>query len=219
MEALSDTLGVTTAAAVATGTNLLVISAVGPPLPFQMTLPIGQLVPFAPPLGAAHVAWSPRREIEAWLDRSPRALSESERQHFRAALEAVREHGYSVTLNDRVGIEFGLAVGQFAIHPESRNAHSRRDELIGELGTNYLPVTLEDGRIYRLTQVSAPVFDHTGTVAMVVLAIAVGLELATDQIVAYAETVRAAAARLTQAIGGVSADATSVTPDLTRFGT
>jgi hypothetical protein len=164
------------------------------------------MVPFVPPLGAAFVAWAPRAEVEAWLDRSPRRLSASERRHFRAALEAVREHGYSVTLAVRVGVELGLPVEQVASHSGSRGARSRRDELFGELGTAYLPAALAEGHTYRLTQVSAPVFDHAGAVAMVVLAIPAGLELATDQIATYAETLREAAARLTRAIGGVAAD-------------
>jgi DNA-binding IclR family transcriptional regulator len=74
--------------------------------------------------------------------------------------------------------------------------------MISNLGTSYLPVELEAGRTYRLTQVSAPVFDHDGAVAMVILGIAVGLELVTEQIAAYGERVRLAGQRLTTAIAG-----------------
>lgn len=202
MEALSESLGVTTAAAIASGSHLVVISAVGPPQPFQASLPVGQRVPFAPPLGAAFIAWSTDLEIDEWLDRAPRRLSDGERQHFLSALAAVREHGYSVTLNDPAGRQFAEAVEQVAIHPESHEAQERRDQMISNLGTSYLPAEFEEGRTYRLTQVSAPVFGHDGTVAMVVLGIAVGLELSTDQLAAYGERVRQATDRLTEAIGG-----------------
>jgi DNA-binding IclR family transcriptional regulator len=205
MEALSESLGVTTAAAIASGSHLIVISAVGPPQPFQASLPVGQRVPFAPPLGAAFIAWSTDLEIDEWLDRAPRPLSDGERQHFVAALAAVREHGYSVTLNDPAGREFAEAVEQVAIHPESHEAQQRRDQMISNLGTSYLPAAFEEGRTYRLTQVSAPVFGHDGTVAMVVLGIAVGLELSTEQLAAYGQRVRQATDRLTEAIGGIGA--------------
>ena len=134
MEALSQSLGVTTAAAIVAGTHLVVIAGVGPPQPFYASLPVGQRVPFAPPLGAAFIAWSPDPEIEEWLDRAPRRLSDGERQHFLAALAAVREHGYSVTLNDQANRQFAEAVEQVAIHPESqkrRRAGTRRSATSG----------------------------------------------------------------------------------------
>lgn len=202
MEALSEDLGVATAAAIASGASLVVISASGPAQPFQSSLPVGQRVPFAPPLGAAFIAWAPEVEIEEWLDRAPRPLDASARAHFVAALATVRQHGYSVTLHDPAGTAFVAAVEEAATHPESGEARARRDQLIGNLGTSYLPVELEAGRIYRLTQLSAPVFDHGGAVAMVILGIAVGLELMTEQIAAYGERVRLAAQRLTTAIAG-----------------
>jgi DNA-binding IclR family transcriptional regulator len=110
-----------------------------------------------------------------------------------------------VTLNDPAGREFAEAVEQVAIHPESHEAQQRRDQMISNLGTSYLPAAFEEGRTYRLTQVSAPVFGHDGTVAMVVLGIAVGLELSTEQLAAYGQRVRQATDRLTEAIGGIGA--------------
>jgi len=205
MESLSESLGLTTAAAIASGSHLVVIAGVGPPQPFQASLPIGQRVPFAPPLGAAFIAWSPESEIDEWLDRAPRALSDGERRHFLAALAAVRQHGYSVTLDDPAGRQFAEAVEQAAIHPESHEAQVRRDETISNLGTSYLPAAFEEGRTYRLTQISAPVFGHDGSVAMVVLGIAVGLELTTEQIAAYGTRLRAATDRLTESISGSAA--------------
>jgi DNA-binding IclR family transcriptional regulator len=117
-------------------------------------------------------------------------------------LDAVREHGYSVTLDDPAGRQFAEAVEQAAIHPESPEAQARRDQTISNLGTSYLPAAFEEGRTYRLTQISAPVFGHDGTVAMVVLGIAVGLEVTTEQIAAYGRRLREATDRLTEAIGG-----------------
>lgn len=202
MEALARALGVTAVAAVASGTSLVIADAVDPPRPFHMALPVGQRVPFAPPLGAAFIAWASETEVEAWLARAPRPLSAAERHHLLDALAVVRRHGYSVTLDRPETRRFAEAFEEAATHPQSRMARSRRDELLGELTVEMLPVTLEPGRVHRLTQVSAPVFGSDGGVAMILLGSAVGLEASAGEVAAHGERISAAAGRLTRAYGG-----------------
>jgi DNA-binding IclR family transcriptional regulator len=200
MEEVSDALGVTAVAAVAAGTNLLVIATMSPPQSFQVTLPVGQMVPYAPPLGAAFIAWSPKREIDAWLDRSPTRLTDEQRVHYGEALAAVRQQGFSVTLRGPLeGVFDPPSVGaqkdvgeEFSLPPSQR---------IGEFGNSYLPTKLVEGRTYRLTQLSAPVFDRSRAVSMVLIGVAVGLELTTGQIAAYGDRLLQAAGRLEEAIG------------------
>ncbi len=198
MEALSAALGVTTVAAVSAGSHLVAISTVSPAQSFQVSLPVGQMVPFAPPLGAAFIAWSTKREIEAWLDRAPRRLTEDERQHFGEALSVVREQGYSVTLSEPLGRHLGREVD-----PTAEATPLPPSEPIGKFGGVYLPTSLVEDRTYRLTQLSAPVFDRTGVVSLVILGVAVGLELTTAQIASYGDQVRQAASRLELAIGRI----------------
>lgn len=204
LEALADELGVTTVASVAVGQHMVVVSAMGPPRPFQLSLPVGQLVPFMPPLGAAFVAWAGPDEIDAWLDRSPTPLPADDRVRLVTALEHVRQVGYSVTLDVPVAPELRRTIQQLGRAPDAAEVRSRRDELFGQLGSTYLPTAIEEGRTHRLSQVSSPVFDPAGTVVMVVVVVAVGLELATDEIAAVGERVRSAAARLTALVGGRS---------------
>jgi DNA-binding IclR family transcriptional regulator len=201
MEEVSDALGVTAVAAVAAGTNLLVIATMSPPQSFQVTLPVGQMVPYAPPLGAAFIAWAPKREIDAWLDRSPQRLTDEQRVHYGEALEAVRTQGFSVTLRGPLEGEFGPPPAgdqekayddEFSLPPSQR---------IGKFGNSYLPTKLVEGRTYRLTQLSAPVFDRSGAVSLVLIGVAVGLELTTSQIGVYGKRLLQAAARLEEAIG------------------
>jgi DNA-binding IclR family transcriptional regulator len=197
MESLSEALGVTTVAAVSAGSHLVAISTVSPPQSFQVSLPVGQMVPYSPPLGAAFIAWSTKREIEAWLDRAPQTLTEAERLHYGEALALVRDQGYSVTLAEPLGRRLGgepsgPAVEAVLLPPS---------EPIGEFGGVYLPTSLVEDRTYRLTQLSAPVFDRAGVVSLVILGVAVGLELTMPQIAAYGDRVRQAASRLELAIG------------------
>jgi DNA-binding IclR family transcriptional regulator len=201
MESLSDSLGITTVAAVSAGSHLVVIATVSPPQSFQVTTPIGQMVPFAPPLGAGFIAWAPKREVDAWLDRAPRRLTEDERLHFVEALSAVRDNGYSVTLYDPLGRRLSQKKGRRTDPDEAAAFTLPPSEPIGEFAGTYLPTKLIDGRTYRLTQLSAPVFDQTGAVSLVILGVAVGLELTTAQIHAYGDRVRQAATRLEHAMG------------------
>ena len=205
LEELSEALGVMTVGAIRVGAQMLVISTIGPTQPFHGSLPVGDTVPFAPPLGAAFIAWSSPPEIEDWLDSSPRPLTEPERGYFRRALATVRSQGYSVTLSIPPSRQLAGTVGRDPGASGAEATRIRRDALIGELGTPYLPERLEAGRSYSLTQVSAPVFDHTGSVAMVILGIAVGRELTSDQVAAYGQRLRQSAQRLTRSIGGSDA--------------
>ena len=80
---------------------------------------------------------------------------------------------------------------------------TRRDELIRRLAdVDYLPTHFEPGVTYRITQISAPVFDHSGEVTMMLAVTAIGLELGLPGILQHGRTVRAAADRVTAAIGG-----------------
>jgi DNA-binding IclR family transcriptional regulator len=204
LEVLTETLGLTTAAAVTAGSHLVLISTASPPHAFQVTLPIGQMVPFAAPLGAAFVAWAPREEVDAWLDRAPLQSGEAHRQYFDAALAAVREQGYSVTLTDPRGRALAEAIERYGDHSDLQSNRSEHAEALGEFDMTFLPASLEKGRTYRLTQVSAPVFDPAGNVAMVVLCVAVGLELTSEQIAIHGDAVRHAADRLTQLIANTT---------------
>jgi DNA-binding IclR family transcriptional regulator len=197
MESLSESLGVTSVAAVSAGSHLVAISTVSPPQSFQVSLPVGQMVPYAPPLGAAFIAWASKREIDAWLDRAPRSLTEEERLHYGEALALVRDQGYSVTLAEPLGRHLGGEPDE----PPVEAALLPPSEPIGDFGGVYLPTSLVEGRTYRLTQLSAPVFDRAGIVSLVILGVAVGLELTTPQIAAYGRRVRQAASRLELAIG------------------
>jgi DNA-binding IclR family transcriptional regulator len=204
LEVLTDKLGLTTAAAVTAGSHLVLISTASPPHAFQVTLPIGQMVPFAAPLGAAFVAWAPSQEVDAWLDRAPHQFGEAHRRYFDAALAAVRDQGYSVTLTDPHGRALAEAIARYGNPSHIQSDPPGSTEALGEFDMTFLPAALEKGRTYRLTQVSAPIFDPAGSVAMVVLCVAVGLELTSEQIAIHGDAVRKAADRLSQRIANTT---------------
>jgi DNA-binding IclR family transcriptional regulator len=181
----------------------VIVAATSPPRPFSVALPAGQTVPFVPPLGAPFVAWSPAEDIEGWLARSPSPLDADGRQHLLEALALVRSLGFGVTFDNTVRVSLGEAVATLAEHPDADDVRARRDDLIRRLSqVEYLPTQLDPETTYRVTQISAPVFDHNGEVVMMMAAAALGVELRLPGIRQYGEAVRAAADRVTTSIGG-----------------
>jgi DNA-binding IclR family transcriptional regulator len=203
MERLSEALLLQVIGAVPAGARLVIVAATSPPRPFSVALPAGQTVPFVPPLGAPFVAWSPAEDVEDWLARSPTPLDPAGRQHLLDALALVRSLGFGVTFDNTVRVSLGEAVATLAEHPEADDVRARRDDLIRRLSqVEYLPTQLDPETTYRVTQISAPVFDHNGEVVMMMAAAALGVELRLPGIRQYGEAVRAAADRVTTSIGG-----------------
>jgi DNA-binding IclR family transcriptional regulator len=203
MEALSRALLLPILAAAQAGGRLIVVAATASPRPFSVALPLGQSVPCIPPLGAAHVAWSPASEIDAWIARAPAPVGPVERSALLRALELIRSVGFSVTLDSSVREELGDAVAMLEAHPEADDVRARRDALIGQLAhADYLLEHLDEDRTYRVTQMSAPVFDHSGEVVLTLVATAIGVELGLSGVLSHGGALRAAADRVTRAIRG-----------------
>jgi DNA-binding IclR family transcriptional regulator len=203
MERLSETLLLPVLGAVQAGSRLVVVAATALPRPFAVSLPSGQAVPFVPPLGAAYVAWSSADDVEAWLARAAEPVDARERRQFLDALELIRSLGFGVTIESSVREELGDTVAALAEHPNADDVRARRDELIRRLAhADYLPTQLDPHVTYRVTQMSAPVFDHDGEVAMLLAVTTIGLGLGLPGILTYGRAVRAAADRITRAIGG-----------------
>jgi len=203
MERLSETLLLPVLGAVQAGGRLVVVAATASPRPFAVSLPSGQAVPFVPPLGAAYVAWSPDEDVEAWLARSPEPVDETERRQLLGALELIRSLGFGVTLESPVRKELGDAIAALTEHPDADEVRARRDQLIRRLAhADYLPTRLDPDVTYRVTQMSAPAFDHNGEVAMLLAVTTIGLELGVPGILTHGRAVRAAADGVTRAIGG-----------------
>ena len=203
MERLAEALLMPVLGAVQAGSRLVVVASTPSPRPFGVSLPMGHAVPFVPPLGAAYVAWSSPDAVEEWLARAPEPLTPDERAHVAAALALIRELGFGVTLDSGVRVELGDTIATLVEHPDADEVRARRDELIRRLaGRDYLPTRFAPDATHRITQISAPVFDHHEEVVMIVAVTAIGLELGRAGILQHGRAVRAAADRVTVAIGG-----------------
>jgi DNA-binding IclR family transcriptional regulator len=165
-------------------------------------------LPLMPPLGAVWMAWSDRPWIEAWLARTATAEAVGPSQ---AALPAIRRDGYAVT---RASPELRLLSRPLLPGgpPPSGTTGSRHrrptpDEvraLLAALGRQHLLlIDVDDAGSYRIADVAAPVFDASGTAALVVALSGLDdVELGGTEIRALGARVAATAEALTAAVGG-----------------
>lgn len=170
---------------------------------FGLRTRAGEAVPLAAPFGAVFVAWAPGSAVEQWLDRRP-ALGEEERAHYRRALAAVRERGYSITVAD-LRPELAEVFEQRVDEPDDADVVAARDLAIRELPhREYLPAELDLAEPRRVNQVSAPVFDRTGRVAIGIMVLGPNYDLGPAEIEVLGEHVLAVSREATDRIGGAT---------------
>ena len=168
---------------------------------FGLRTRVGEAVRFAAPFAAVFVAWAPRVEVEAWLDRAG-DLTKAERARYVAALEAVRARGYSIAVAN-VRPDLVHILERLVDEPGTEQDLRERDAVIREIThSEYLPVAIDGDAPRRVNQVSAPVFDHTGCVAIQIMILGPTYDLTGAEIDALGERLLAAAQRATERIGG-----------------
>lgn len=161
----------------------------------------GEAVPFAAPFAAVFVAWAPRSEVDAWLDRAG-DLTAEERNRYLAALGAVRERGYSIAVAN-VRPDLQTILERLVDRPDAEHDLRARDAVIREIThSEYLPVELGSESPQRVNQMSAPIFDAGGRAVIQLMLLGPTYDLSRTEIDALGERLRSCATRATERIGG-----------------
>lgn len=185
---LADELGLECLASASVDGDMVILERIGTPRPLTVSVAVGQRVPIAPPFGTAFVAWEPPEGVERWLARATTPVSDDDRARYDAALAAVRERGYSVTLEADTHARLGRALA---------DARDDVGALVDELGhEDYLLIDPDPAATYRVNHLAAPVFDADGQVTVLLALIGfrgsvTGAEVAAlgDRLVDAADTV------------------------------
>jgi flavin reductase (DIM6/NTAB) family NADH-FMN oxidoreductase RutF/DNA-binding IclR family transcriptional regulator len=154
---------------------------------------VGQRLPHLPPSGSIFAAWSPDGKRERWLRLAPAAT----REQHRDALRLVRERGYSLGLLSPAQREFASALEAMA-QQQSTSWHTSLSDLIPQL--SYDPPDLTPDTLGLVRQVTAPVFDDGGQVALALTIFGYGAP--PDGTPRLVQALVAAAAAATRRIGG-----------------
>jgi DNA-binding IclR family transcriptional regulator len=177
--------------------------------PFGTTVREGQSVGITAPFGAAFVAWASRDEQERWIASAPAGLGDAGRTQLAAGLAAARRLGAIIGVRRPAPSQSGRAnrsareLTDIVVDPTSA-VRGRRTRLVEALvRSGYLAVDLDADRRHAVAQISAPVFDERGEVALVLLLAGPPFELGLDEIDGLVTELRSAAADVTRRIRGV----------------
>jgi DNA-binding IclR family transcriptional regulator len=205
-EQLARTLSACTAVSVRIGNESRVSAVFDHGPPFGLRAHVGLAIPLVPPFGAVYMAWSDA-DRAAWIAHADEERREARdgasANRYRRALDAVRRRGYSVTVAIPRRPHLAEALETLANEPGAVAALEARDELIIEMRhSEYLPTDLDEQSTTRVSQMSAPVFDHAGRVVASILLLGPEYELTNAELQALAAQVVHAAERATKVAGG-----------------
>jgi DNA-binding IclR family transcriptional regulator len=187
------------------GTRVSDVFDFGPPLGFRAR--VGEAIQLVPPFGASFVAWDDEEGIQTWLDRADSPLAPREVAHYRAALDAIRRRGFSVTLVTARQPNLIDALERVAGDRGGDDAHRARDEAARDMiHSEYLAAEIESDEMVRLAQVSAPVFQADGSVGATIMSLGPTHEVTTGEIAGRGKQVADAAAAATAEIHGAGPD-------------
>ncbi len=166
--------------------------------PFSLSARVGQSVPIRAPFAAVFVAWDGDASIERWLD-EPR-LDAAAREQYSAALVEVRRHGLSVTVNrDRQLLDrFARLSGAEPSAGESLSMDAVFHALVE---THHLPAHIGDEAM-RVTLMSAPIFDASGSVVAALMVLGSGELMTASDMRSLAAALLESTAGVSEAIGG-----------------
>ncbi|MSO78499.1 MAG: MarR family transcriptional regulator [Acidimicrobiia bacterium] len=161
----------------------------------------GTRIPFAPPFGAIHVAWSSPHIIEQWIRRAPSASFTAARLHD--VVEDHRRTRVAVAPYTPASARLRELLGELAADEVPDDVRDRTIELLGAIDRlDYTSDDLTGSEPLAVNTLTAPVFDRHGKVAFAIGLHVAEPELPADRIEALASALVSAADRMTELIGG-----------------
>jgi DNA-binding IclR family transcriptional regulator len=199
--AIHEELGVSCVATSLVGSAVVVMARRDVDRPLFGYLPVGNRSPATPPYAKEFMAWAPREEVEAWLDRATPRLSSTERAAYYQDLDRIRLGGYhATTLEQAMALRRileqlrGLAGAEEVLVAVETYVHEPHDIAGG--------VSASHRGIGAVMAIRAPIFGPGGRI---VLALGIGqfrpgIEL--DEVRHYADRLVAGTRRVTEALHG-----------------
>jgi flavin reductase (DIM6/NTAB) family NADH-FMN oxidoreductase RutF/DNA-binding IclR family transcriptional regulator len=201
LEGLAADLGCKVNAGAQLGDEVVIVTVAGASGGGEDGTLVGQRLPFVPPSGSVFAAWSSATEIDDWLalaQRMPGADGNGDVvARWRRGLLNVRERGYSVGLLSPGHRALAAFLETVAHDPSAAPADDLLDVLQNLV---FDPDELTEETMREVRQISAPVFDEHGRVALALTAY--GFRGPVGSVASYIEQVCAAATSATRAIGG-----------------
>jgi DNA-binding IclR family transcriptional regulator len=194
---LADATGFAVGVIVRAGETIQIAHAVDGVDPFGPGLVLGQSVALAAPFGAVFAAWDDHTRRD-WLDRCEPPLDDAERGRYDAALDAICKRGWAVSVRPEERPDLTeMLTGSATTPPREREIAAR-----ALAHTEYLATEIASDRTHRITQMSAPVFDHGGAVNLALIVLGPTYDLRADEVDALGGRLAETARTVTRELGG-----------------
>jgi DNA-binding IclR family transcriptional regulator len=182
--------------------EIVFVARAGEPTATGPAIREGERFPLVPPFGAVFMAWADPDEVEAWLARTPEG-STGAVARCRAALALVRSRGYAVTAGSDAQRMLGDRTFRLTDDPGRAELRDDVAELFAELARQDYPVVdLDEGALFDVGMVAAPVFGPDGTTIAAISAFGFPAGLPASTVVAAGRALREGAAIASRRAGG-----------------
>ncbi|WP_241387142.1 helix-turn-helix domain-containing protein [Rhodococcus sp. CH91] len=163
---------------------------------------VGEVYPFAPPVGLMYVLWDTDERMEEWLRREPTLPVDVDREHLRRVVAECRRTGYLAESLTRGGRRLYALMAGVISHDLAPEMREMLAELVSSPGERVLlPDAFASGASHAVNLVAAPAFDADGHQSLV-LAMHVERELDAAALERYGQALVAAADAITTELGG-----------------
>ncbi|MGW3483241.1 IclR family transcriptional regulator [Rhodococcus indonesiensis] len=201
LAALGAEFGATCAASAVVGDRIAVLDVAGPD-PAGAGARVGEVYPFAPPVGLMYVLWDSDERLEQWLAREPTLPVRLDRERLRDVVAECRAAGYLVESLTAGGRRLHALMAGVAAHDLPAELRELLGEMVSSLGERVLLTGAEpDDAEHPVNLLAAPVHDADGRQS-VVLTLHVGTTLTNREIARRGAALVDTAEAVTRELGG-----------------
>jgi DNA-binding IclR family transcriptional regulator len=200
---LNQELGLAASVATLVDDKIMLLDRTGPHGELDRMLQPGQRYPYTPPSGLVLAAWLRDDGIEQWLADYPEVSMDASLDHLRALVDSARELGYIIERMSDISVGALTVLAGLDGHDIPAPAVNAIANMVSSLADrHYVVRDLRPGRQYEVTFVASPSFDSAGRPDLLFGLLVFRSDIPYDELIAYGEAVRGAAARVTAQTGG-----------------
>ncbi|KJF19473.1 ArsR family transcriptional regulator [Rhodococcus sp. AD45-ID] len=201
LEKLSAEFDTTCTASAVVGDRISVLEVTGPE-GIRKAAKVGQVYPFAPPVGLMYVLWGSDHDLESWLAREPSLPVRLDRDRLLTVVRDCRDAGYLVESLDPIGQRLHTLMAGVVTHDLPSEVRELLGEMVSSLGERvYLGRDISSDDEHPVSLIAAPTYDAEGHQALV-LTLYVGGSITRSEIERRATVLVAAADAVTAEVGG-----------------
>ncbi len=169
----------------------------------RAALKVGQVYPFAPPVGLMYVLWDTDERLESWLRREPTLPIRMDVEHLRRVVRECRQTGYLVETLTAVGQKLHTVMAGVAAHDLPSEVRELLGEMVSGLGERVYLGAEEAGAdaAHEVSVIAAPTYDAQGHQSLV-LTLHVGTSISGEAIAERGRALTAVAGAITAEVGG-----------------